>query len=589
MKRRILMLLPALFLLVLTGCSCNHQWTAADCVNPQVCKECNEVGSPALGHDWIDATCTTPQTCSRCSATQGEALAHSYGDWTFGKEDMSRTCLVCNDLITTALDHELYLEALLDGYWDLWSVDHAYYSDSSTVDDIRNSYYSDSAHCGADAFYGGGDCSNYFLFGEGRSCQLLYAVTDVKIQGTGVWELAEYKDLGNERFYAIVVHMSDEDLEDITIVLWIAPDGMKRLGFFSNAGVFWYYQEQEDILEKISSNWVVSKLIMDQSYCFQLRPDRTATCYVEGVFEGTWCIGAHPDNIDGVGFSISYVRNGVEEAFIGDFVYSDPDLSGPTLYLYNSGPYIEFHEADDQELSTVQNATDLLAGTWTSFGYGMTNPRLADPLTTDYSITIKKNNKVTLELADGRSYAGSWEARFCSDTMYDYHLHFHDLDKTIECRLHITSDGLYLGLAEDLSDPNSTLYFKQLNDQQNAGLTLPVGTWTTTNIVDAGSNETVITNEYAITFREDGTFTARLERELSGTWQFFSYDEHTLHTSDSPDPVILDDWCYRLTFDGASEPMDIHIEEYRDDPGLQLAIKMNEPGKNQITYHFRKD
>lgn len=63
MKNRILNLFPALMLLLfLTGCACEHEWIAADCVNAQVCTKCAEIGEPALGHDWTASTCTAPET-----------------------------------------------------------------------------------------------------------------------------------------------------------------------------------------------------------------------------------------------------------------------------------------------------------------------------------------------------------------------------------------------------------------------------------------------------------------------------------------------------------------------------------------------
>ena len=116
MKKRYWVFLFALFFLILSGCSCEHEWLPPDCVNPQICGKCNAVGTAALGHDWLDATCTAPQICSRCSATQGEPLAHAYGDWTFGEDRMTKICTACQDEVTTDIDRELQLESFLEGY-----------------------------------------------------------------------------------------------------------------------------------------------------------------------------------------------------------------------------------------------------------------------------------------------------------------------------------------------------------------------------------------------------------------------------------------------------------------------------------------
>lgn len=51
-----------LFLYLLSGCSCDHEW--------------------------IEATCEEPKTCEKCDKTEGEALGHSIGDWTYEKTNV---------------------------------------------------------------------------------------------------------------------------------------------------------------------------------------------------------------------------------------------------------------------------------------------------------------------------------------------------------------------------------------------------------------------------------------------------------------------------------------------------------------------
>ena len=61
-----------------------HRWTEATCTEPQICADCGEVGSPALGHDWIDATYDSPMTCRRCGVTSGDPKGYIgtlYGTW----------------------------------------------------------------------------------------------------------------------------------------------------------------------------------------------------------------------------------------------------------------------------------------------------------------------------------------------------------------------------------------------------------------------------------------------------------------------------------------------------------------------------
>lgn len=610
MKQRFFMFLPALLLLLaLSGCACSHDWLPADCMNPQICAKCQEVGTPAPGHQWLDATCTDAQVCSRCGTLQGEALGHSYGEWELGEEQMSHTCSVCSYVESTEIDRELYLESLLPGYWDLWEQMH---NDSTVPSDqdvtleelfdgsFRNDHYSAFYHSGALYLAEGGVRTAYLVFGEDRTCQIVMGLATEKYEGTGIWELTGYETSGGKEFYHITIHATAPRIEDIYVLLCVDPNGMEKLCFWGDNFIMWFYQEQQEILEVVYSNWVVDpQSFVDQSYCFQLRQDRTATCYVDGVFEGTWSIGAYPDNRNQLGFSISYIRDGKESVFVGDIVLSDSNDSIPTLHLQNGFNafigdynYINFFKADDTALKTTQNATNLLEGTWISFGYGMANPKLADPLTTDYSITINKSNNVTLNLPDGKTYSGIWAGRTANESFYTYQMAFYDGNEflfNLYCGLSIVDGNAYLGLSSSGMLDSDTLYFKQMSESESAGISIPVGTWTTTNVFDDRSNETIITNEYTITFRDEGTFTALLEQELSGNWQFFSYHEYTLNSSDYPHPVIMDDWCYRLTFDNTSKSIDVHIEEYRENPGLQLVIELKESGKSPIRYHFRKN
>ena len=78
------MLLVALLVVCLsicTGCSCEHDWIEADCMNAKTCSRCGEVEGEALGHTWTDATCTAPKTCSVCKVTEGEAIDHSFTNY----------------------------------------------------------------------------------------------------------------------------------------------------------------------------------------------------------------------------------------------------------------------------------------------------------------------------------------------------------------------------------------------------------------------------------------------------------------------------------------------------------------------------
>lgn len=71
--------IPLCLILLLTACSCKHEWMPATCTESQTCEKCGTVEGEALGHSWTEATCTEPETCQNCGETKGNALGHSSG------------------------------------------------------------------------------------------------------------------------------------------------------------------------------------------------------------------------------------------------------------------------------------------------------------------------------------------------------------------------------------------------------------------------------------------------------------------------------------------------------------------------------
>lgn len=113
-KLALFLALVALNLVVLSGCSCEHEWLDASCEEPAKCSLCEEVKGEALGHTWADATCETPNTCSVCGTTDGEALGHTWVDATY---DSPKSCTTCGKTEGEALPviqavEQAYEEAL---------------------------------------------------------------------------------------------------------------------------------------------------------------------------------------------------------------------------------------------------------------------------------------------------------------------------------------------------------------------------------------------------------------------------------------------------------------------------------------------
>lgn len=91
-------------ILAFAGCKCEHEWTDADCENPEICELCDATGDPALGHDWIEADCENPQVCEVCDETGEDALGH---DWIDATCTEPKTCSRCGETKGDPLDHKV--------------------------------------------------------------------------------------------------------------------------------------------------------------------------------------------------------------------------------------------------------------------------------------------------------------------------------------------------------------------------------------------------------------------------------------------------------------------------------------------------
>lgn len=93
MKQRIIIPgMLAVCLFVLTGCQCQHEWIAADCLTPKTCARCEETEGEVLGHSWAEASCAVPKTCTICAETEGETLAHTFTGGNYQDPEVCESC-----------------------------------------------------------------------------------------------------------------------------------------------------------------------------------------------------------------------------------------------------------------------------------------------------------------------------------------------------------------------------------------------------------------------------------------------------------------------------------------------------------------
>lgn len=80
-----------------------HSYEEPTCIKSQVCKVCGQTSGEALGHDFQSATCTAPATCKVCGVTNGKPLSHKYAPATC---TAPQTCTDCGHTTGEALGHQ---------------------------------------------------------------------------------------------------------------------------------------------------------------------------------------------------------------------------------------------------------------------------------------------------------------------------------------------------------------------------------------------------------------------------------------------------------------------------------------------------
>lgn len=98
--------------LTVAGCSASvasnheHEWEAATCETPRVCKTCGETDGEPLGHTWQEATCLAPKTCTVCGKTEGKKSEdHVWSEATCTEREK---CVLCGrvNFHTEPLGHD---------------------------------------------------------------------------------------------------------------------------------------------------------------------------------------------------------------------------------------------------------------------------------------------------------------------------------------------------------------------------------------------------------------------------------------------------------------------------------------------------
>lgn len=300
-------IIAALFLLsaALSGCACQHTWADANCANPQICTKCEETSGDALGHDWVAASCIAPETCSRCGETNGAPAEHCFGEWIAEETQITHICEVCGLKETEEVTHEVYLDMLLRGYWDI----------AALVKTQEQEFYSVNVF---DNLAG-----EYLAFEEG---QILTGMINQEAF-SGTWEFYQLDETDGSEIY--IFQAIDDGGRDLEMHLTRTPE-QDILSVFFDEGVRVLLTNYNDVTPGLIGTWETDS----NDYALRFREDRTVTCTLNEEFLGTWHLTPMQE-AGSLGYYMIYIIKADGSRLEGSAIFSSPDAQAPYCISLN--------------------------------------------------------------------------------------------------------------------------------------------------------------------------------------------------------------------------------------------------------------
>lgn len=523
MKRKSLTAAFSFFLiLILTGCSCAHEWTDADCINPAVCTKCGETGDLALGHQWADATCSTPQICTHCGETQGMPLSHEYEDWIYTDTEMVRTCVLCAAEERAEIDRQAHLNSLLKGHWDYYGV--------KTMGKLKTGYY-----------------LPWFTYAEYDRRENIHLVMGSTSQNLTV-ESGNYDpDTNSYSGYFLT-----ESGKQSSYVLEIG-EYCNLLRTNANSGMEVIYCQYNTDHEDLLGTWSVT--YDGKLYYFTLNQDRTFTGNLSEEVSGQWLM--LPDEDCG-GFGIGgclmfYEHNGEMITTTGSTIVfgSSPGMAEIDSYASldmkptPDSEALSFRKVTADELNTMRTALEeapsKIIGTWDSTIIHEWDGKNRTPrIFLDHPLTVREDGTFTLSL--DQQITGTWTVHSTDVTneavaYYYYKFHYptaEDSEGATYNSLHNTISFSYRdkqGFVQSISFTNLT---EEKREQLLKGPELLPGEYVSEKTVyyDSSIKQDVETEAtgYTLSIFEDGTYTVELDETVSDQWFFSNLYTDNGHT-----------------------------------------------------------
>jgi len=472
--------------------------------------------------DWFLEEEEYVRICEVCK--EKETHIHSYGEWEFRLEDMSHSCIQCGSTETLALEPELVLKELLPGHWS--------FSHADLVDAILNAHQIDK------------NTINYYLdINEDGSV----AFWDEKTLTTGTWTLKEYR--ADSGIFVITSTYSDGQN------LSFGFDFLNQIVFIPVGDYIVYLSQNRDLVPHVVGTYTA--VDKDGFHSFILEDDHTIT----GFPDSSWHITpiytepflykdviAHSYHFD---LRLFLQQDGQTEVqkFTYTMCHNDYGLTPEELeaeiqsYLQQIGFILDtgdsrhlyhHHKPEDLELLKTYYETylEVLARDWVSSTVGSMGDG-GKSVCTDYSISFTPDGEFTANL--GQKLSGTWTL-YTASVLDDYgnfsfNLHCSNR-KTIYVTLDMKSESLIL------SYDNMNIEFANLSPEEQANLqmgdTAVIGQWSSISrgYFDEQTKTfpTEDSSAHSMIVNADHTFTALLETEETGTWEYYGYEPEKGHS-----------------------------------------------------------
>lgn len=599
-KRWTVLAMAAVLVAALTGCSCDHQWQEATCLEPKTCAECQETEGEALGHqwqdadceaaktcslcgetegtalghDWQEATCSVPETCSRCAKEQGEPMPHTFGSWVIGETEMTKTCEVCGYAETGEIDRELYTKQELAGKWDIFALSY-------------NGQLISAANLSL------AETPEYHMYGDENGNLRFYNMTEKKYIPGSLKFLEYAKQDSGEYYYAQMVF---EDGSALGITL-MQLEGGQYLGLYFTKTDYIVLQKNKELISFLEGQWACTA--EGEVYQISIRPDGSFDGNLDGEISGTWHLrpmrnsyGAKYQDLN-----LFYQKDGADKSLslnislgYDDVDYLEPMYRGNLRISGNlpngSRANLSMNKLDGltvEDLKTaLEDAPKVILGTWTSMNvsfFGNDGGEQVETANTDYVLTVREDGTYTLQMEE--TVTGTWEVRKVA-AQYGSITTDYDLACSLDqygSAYGYLYDSTTLTLSLNTEEGSYSIRFLQLSgedgEQMEKAKSYPIGSWTSTTLYSyefaTEKTEEQTWTDYRMTFREDGTFTGYLGREVSGTWQYYNFQkQYNQHE-------------FRLTLAQGEETLSMYSGE-----GGWIGISLHrETGSD--TVHFLKD